>query len=171
MDNFRKIFNWHNVIIKVNYYSNHSNILTTINFEGWICGDKCLTFFRRSTCTCGDEQFSSKDSAYYCCTPKNVTCTKSKFNNNVICPKGKKLPWNTFCKDQNQCPISTRSVTALTTNCSDVNNQYCPNSDRYTSKICTDSIKSVRPIDKYCEIAKACPRPKGGNTYKQCFNQ
>ena len=143
---------------------------------GRICGDKCIYSGKEHTCSCGNDGNFDETDGYYCCIPKNVTCTVN--NGNVMCPEGKKLPWNTLCQDHRQCPINTYSQTAVSSNCSDVRKNHCPSTED-ASKIClNDDQLEIEDyvdiedldIEDYCYKGKACTKAIMGLEYKQCNN-
>ena len=132
---------------------------------GQICGDKCVKYSKNKyLCQCQDEKFFPVD-GYYCCIPENTTCSKNGWN--VKCPKGKKLPWNTFCQEKGQCPISTYTYTSLKSDCSFQENKHCPTSDDTVSKIC--SIDTQLQIKEYCWDGNVCQKAIGGLDYQQCY--
>ena len=140
---------------------------------GEICGDKCTGFnYESGYCYCGnDEKFGPND-GYYCCTPNNVTCNEKTGidkKGDVECPEGKKLPWNTFCENQGQCPFSVASIIAVESNCSNFGNIHCPESNRYSSKICLDD--TPLNIEDYCLNGRDCKQAAGGFDYQQCHNE
>ena len=143
----------------------------TYIITGRICGDKCLggsyKIRDKSFCQCQDEKFSRMD-GYYCCIPDNVTCSMNGWD--VKCPKGKKLPWNTFCQEKGQCPIakSNETYTALKSDCSFQENMHCPTSPFDVSKICSNDIQLE--IKGYCRTENVCQRAIGVLDYKQCYN-
>ena len=136
-----------------------------------ICGDKCLGWYKNTkksgTCHCGnDGSFVHKD-GYHCCTPKNVTCTPE--GQNVKCPEGKKLPFNTFCQYQGQCPITASGDTVLgttlvTANCNYEENQHCI-SDGYSIKVC------VNGTDKQIDGGRVCDQSLGVLDYLQGYTR
>lgn len=87
-----------------------------------------------------------------------------KFVADVYCPDGQKLPQNTFCEDQNQCPVRVYSGTAILSNCSHTENQNCPVGKK-VSKVC-NSVD----ILNYCYAGKPCPKAKKGLDIDQCYN-
>lgn len=133
-----------------------------------ICGDKCLDDF--GLCHCGDDDFYDTDEDYYCCTPKNITCEETGFNE-YDCPVGQKLSLDAFCVEQDQCPISLESGMAITSNCT-ANNQYCPiDYNLEASKICLNSVPE-RKIEDYCNqgSSSACAKANEGLTFEQCYS-
>ena len=140
---------------------------------GYICGDKCLRYSRigyEAKCQCGEDNFHSNE-PFYCCTPPDVTCEGQGYY--VKCPMGKKLPLNEICYEQQRCPTAYDSKVAVTTNCNQTRNNFCPVSDNYSSKICTNSfdITSIRGIKNVCNAGVACRKSKNGPAYQQCYNE
>ena len=152
----------------------HSQIICNSIIIGHICGDKCLKTDREwtyiSTCHCGGDKFN-RNEPFYCCTPPDVSCYSIYNKYDVICPMGKKLPFNEKCHFQHTCPTSARSFVAVTTNCNQTRN--CPVSDVSSSKICTNhvNITSIEGIENACVNGVACPKNKNGPVYQQCYNK
>lgn len=140
---------------------------------GQICGDKCHYY----ECHCGPRKSDKIEwnDGYYCCTSKNVTCVKR--GRDVYCPEGRRLKWDEFCQAQNQCPVSGWSKSALTSNCSYVENQHCPDPGEKTngaqkiSKICKTDVKN---IEDYCDTSQnggICPTAHSRYDYLQCYDK
>ena len=134
---------------------------------GDICGDKCLTH-DCSKCICGGVEFQ-RGSTSYCCTPKDMPCQYENKTNgmNVICPKGKVIPWTRKC--YGYCPSTEFSFMAIETNCSFVEDDHCPNS-HWVSKIC-DENGSITDMSLYCEDGISCPVSNGRFRFRQCYEK
>ena len=107
-------------------------------------------------------------SGYYCCVSKNMTCTRD-INGDVECPKGSKmLPWDSFCNEQKQCPISRASLNAVTSNCTKSfaqHQQHCPFANQDSTRICFD----VKYIEEFCiDDGEACDSATSATSFKQC---
>ena len=89
------------------------------------------------------------------------------------CTIGKKLPFNEICYEQQRCPTAAWSRVAVTTNCSKQTRNNCPVSNRYSSKICTNSVNitSIEGIENACDNGVACPEAKHGPVYQQCYGE
>ena len=136
-----------------------------IDFVGDICGDKCLTH-DASECICGGTEFQ-RGNASYCCTPKDVPCRYENKTNgrNVICPKGKIIPWTSKC--HGVCPSTAFNILAIKANCSFVRDDYCP-STQWVSKICNVNETDV---NFYCENGISCPAANGRFRFRQCYKK
>ena len=84
------------------------------------------------------------------------------------CPEGKKLRFKDFCYEQGQCPISTKNMMAITSNCSKLKDQHCP-SKYYMTKVCIDRVDH-RNITDYCYQGTACPKANEGLEFDQCVS-
>ena len=162
-------------LIKMDYhFYEKSLIIWKLFIAGRICGNKCISSIHfnenhaNSKCHCGDNEGFGYKERYYCCTPQNSTCTKEDNGNVVKCPKGKRLKIDDFCDYQGQCPVSTSSTTAVTSDCQDHKNTHCPKHLR-SSRIC-DVFQSLK-IEHFCRYGTACPKAKEGLVYKQCYDQ
>ena len=87
---------------------------------------------------------------------------------NVTCPEGIKLPQDTFCDNQRQCPISKSNGLALFSNCSHIKTKYCPKAYGQSSIICSD-LPGFRQ-DMFLKNMKPCPKANGGLEYKQAIS-
>lgn len=137
-----------------------------------ICGDKCTgetygTPTKIGTCQCGNYGVFDYRANHYCCIPKNATCIKEGLN--VKCPEGKKYPLKKFCEPQKQCPIALQSLTAISTNCTYKENQHCPDSSLYSSKICANDTSLNFKV--YCHGNNMCNQAISGLDYQQCYRK
>ena len=136
---------------------------------GDFCGDKCLTH-DSSKCICGNVEFR-RGSTSYCCTPKDMPCQYENKTNtngmNVICPKGKVMPWTSTC--HGSCPSTRFNFMAIETNCSLAEDDHCPSS-HWVSKIC-DGLGDRTDVSFYCEDGILCPTSNGRFKVQQCYEK
>ena len=143
------------------------------DFSGQICGDRCSGY--DGQCQCGNETFD-KYQNFYCCIPKNSTCTKKGVN--VNCTDGQKLSWGEKCDVQDDCPVSDFGHSAISSDCSAPDNVHCPQ-EEFFSKVCQVDISndyagknmtnSSKFAKQYCGlIGKTC-KPSHGPFHHQCY--
>ena len=134
-------------------------------FVGDVCGDKCLTH-DTSKCICQEVEFQ-RGGTSYCCSPKDMPCQYDNKTMNVICPRGRVIPWTTKC--HGSCPSTKFNFMAIKTNCSFAEDHHCPNS-HWVSKIC-DEHGNKTDVSFYCEDGTLCPESNGRFTFQQCYEK
>ena len=80
--------------------------------------------------------------------------------------------YGNFCHDSNDCPTESFSSFAMSSNCSKINNHFCP-LNFGSSKICID--KANVPITEYCPSGLGlknweCPKANKGLNFDQCYD-
>ena len=94
------------------------------------------------------------------------------------CPDGQRLSWGEKCDVQDECPLSSRSYSAISSNCSAPGNVHCPQGNSF-SKVChvdfsnnsagKNVINSSKFAAQYCgSLGEPC-KPSHGPFYHQCY--